>query len=148
MQVILLDRIRNLGNIGDTTNVRRGYARNFLIPQNKAILATKDNLLRFEKQRAELEKVASEKLEAAKKRAEKLTNIKLVIPVKVSEEGKLFGSVGLREIGIALNKLGTDVEKSEISLPNGPIRQTGEHDIILLLHSDVTLPLKVTIVAE
>ena len=148
MQVILLEKIRNVGNIGDQVNVKPGYGRNYLVPQNKAIFATKNNLIQFEKQRAEFEQTAATKLQEAKDRAEKLSSVKFVIPVKVSEEGKLFGSIGLREISNAFLKLGFEIHRNEISLPQGPIRQTGEHDVILLLHSDVTLPIKVTVVPE
>jgi large subunit ribosomal protein L9 len=148
MQIILLDKIRNLGTIGEQVNVKRGYARNYLIPKNKAVLATEKNLIELESRRAELEKAALEALEIADKRAKNLANVDVTIPVKVSEEGRLFGSIGMREILIALRKFDEKLDKNEISLPEGPLKQLGEHEINLLLHSDVTLPIKIKVVAE
>lgn len=148
MQVILLEKVRNLGNIGDQVNVKAGYGRNYLIPTEKATQATKANLIEFESRRADLEKSAADKLKEAQQRAAKLADLNVVISVKVSEEGKLFGSVGLREITNALKKLGHEIHKNELSLPQGPIRQIGEHEVSLLLHSDVTLPITIKVVAE
>lgn len=148
MQVILLEKIRNLGNIGDQVKVRAGYARNFLIPKNKASAATKENLAEFEKQRAELEANALAILKAAQERAAKLAKLELQITVKVSEEGRLFGSVGMREIIAALKKLGHEIQRSELSMPHGALHEVGEHEVYLLLHSDVTVPVKVKVVAE
>lgn len=148
MQVILLENVRNLGSIGDQVNVKAGYGRNYLIPTQKASPATKANLIEFEARRKDLEKAAADKLQDAKQRAAKFADLNIVISVKVSEEGKLFGSVGLREITNALKQLGHEIHKNELSLPQGPIRQIGEHEVLLLLHSDVTLPLKIKVTAE
>ena len=148
MQVILLEKVRNLGGIGEQVNVRAGYARNYLIPKEKAALVTKVNLAQFEQRRADLEKASAEKLQHAKERAALFANLEVIIPVKVSEEGKLFGSVGLREIMHALEKIGHTANRNEISLPNGSIRQIGEHEVTLLLHTDVTAPIKIKVVAE
>jgi large subunit ribosomal protein L9 len=148
MQVILLEKITNLGNLGEQVKVKAGYARNFLLPQGKALPATADNLVKFEKVRAEFEKKAQDILTKAQTRAEALAKLAITIPVNVSEEGKLFGSVNVREIAEALQKAGAEVSKSEINLPEGPIRQIGEYDVSIKLHSDVTVKIKVKIVAE
>lgn len=148
MEVILLEKIRNLGGIGDKVKVKAGYARNFLFPQEKATLATAANVAKLESARAGLEKAAAEAFNQAEERARALNNLSVVIPAKVSEEGKLFGSVATREIILALKKLGFEVSKSEISLPQGPIHQIGEYDISLLLHTDVTVTIKLKIVAD
>ncbi|MFA6409132.1 MAG: 50S ribosomal protein L9 [Gammaproteobacteria bacterium] len=148
MQVILLEKVRNLGNIGDQVKVKRGYARNFLTPQSKAIQATKENLALFEARRLEIEKAAEEAFKAAEKRATTFKDLALTIAVKISEEGKLFGSVGMKEIIEALKKQGHEIARSELSLPNGPIRQIGEHEVTLILHPDVTVPLKIILIEE
>ena len=148
MEVILKEKIRNLGGIGDKVRVKSGYARNFLFPQEKAILATAENVAKLEAARADLEKTAAEGLHKATERAKALDKLEVVIPAKVSEEGKLFGSIAIREIVIALKKMGFEVTKSEVSLPQGAIHQIGEYDITLLLHTDVTATIKVKIVAE
>jgi large subunit ribosomal protein L9 len=146
MEVILLEKIRNLGNIGDQVKVKTGYGRNFLIPEGKAVSATKANIEKFTKIRAELEQAAAVALEAAKERAAKLENLAVTISAKATEEGKLFGSIGTSMIVEAIKDAGFEVKKSEINLPNGPIRQTGEHVVHLLLHSDVTAIVKLNVV--
>ena len=148
MKVILLEKIRNLGNLGDTVNVKAGFGRNYLIPYGKALPATKENLEQFESRRAELEKVANEVLVAAKERASKLENITLTIAAHAMDEGKLFGSVGVREIVEALEKQGHTVEKREVDLPAGAIHEVGEYEAEILLHSDVKVPVKVVVEAE
>ncbi len=148
MEVILLDRIRNLGNLGDKVNVRPGYGRNFLIPQGKAIPATGENLHVFEERRAELEQKAAESLTLAKEKAEKLADLNIVITARAADEGKLYGSVGTAEIAHAISQGVLEIEKSEINLPTGVIREVGEYDIDVNLHSDVTITIKVTVEAE
>lgn len=146
MNIILLEKIRNLGNIGDQVKVKRGYWRNYLLPQSKAIMATQENLSKLTKMRAELETKANAVLQAAKDRASKLTNLILTIPVKTSEEGKLFGSVNIREIAQAAEKQGVELNKKEISLPQGPIHQIGDYDVHVHLHSDVNTLIKVKVI--
>jgi len=146
MEIILLEKIRNLGGIGDRVNVKTGYGRNFLIPQGKAISATKANLEKIAQMRAELEKVANEALEKATVRAKQLANFAVTIPAKATEEGKLFGSIGVSVIANAIKNAGFDVKRSEITLPQGPIRQLGEFDVVLLLHSDVSINVKIKVV--
>lgn len=148
MEVILLEKVRNLGDIGDQVKIRPGFGRNFLIPQGKAVSATKTNVEKFAKMRAELLAKAEAVLKSAKERAEKLANLEVTIPAKVSDEGKLFGSIGVGTIAHAFNEKNADVKKSEINLPQGPIRQIGEHDITLSLHTDVIVTVKVKVVPE
>lgn len=148
MEVILLEKVRNLGGIGEKVSVKAGHARNYLIPYGKAAAATKANLAKFEGMRAELEKNAAAALELAKERATKLETLTTItIPVKATEEGKLFGSVSTGIIAQALETAGFTVEKSEISMPLGSIRQLGEYEVTLLLHTDITVKIKVIIVA-
>jgi large subunit ribosomal protein L9 len=148
MEIILLQKVANLGNIGDRVKVKAGYGRNFLLPQGKATLATADNIAKFEVRRSELEQAAGEELGKAQARATKLQGFKLSLTAKAGGEGKLFGSVGTSDIAEATRKAGFDVERSEVRLPNGPIRQAGEHVVQLHLHTDVTVDLPVTVVAE
>lgn len=148
MDVILLQKVANLGNIGDRVKVRSGYGRNFLLPQGKATLATADNVARFEARRAELEKAAREHLVSANERAEALKDFKLTIQAKAGTEGKLFGSIGTADIAEECQKAGFNVERSEVRMPNGPLRTVGEHVVNLHLHADVDVHLPVTIVAE
>lgn len=148
MQVILLEKVRNLGSVGDKVNVKPGFGRNFLIPNGKAVFATEANIAKFEARRAELEAAAAEKLGQAKARAEKFQDMKIVIQARAAEEGKLFGSIGIREIAKALADKGQKVEKSEIVLSEGTIRKTGEYPITLQLHSDVAVTVIVNIVPE
>lgn len=148
MEIILLEKVHKLGNIGDKVNVRAGYGRNFLIPEEKAVPATRDNLIKFEERRAELEKIAAENLKLAQKRADAISKLGIKILSKSGEEGKLYGSIGTRDIADAITAAGEKVSKSEVRLPYGAIRQTGEHEITLHLHSDIALTIKVNIVAE
>jgi large subunit ribosomal protein L9 len=148
MDVILLQKVANLGNIGDRVKVRSGYGRNFLLPQGKATLATPDNVARFEARRDELEKAAREHLTSAQERAVALKDFKLVITAKSGTEGKLFGSIGTSDIAEALGKQGFKVERSEVRMPNGPLRMVGDHSVGLHLHADIDVPLAVSIVAE
>ena len=148
MDVILLEKVANLGGIGDRVKVKPGYARNFLLPQGKATMATAENVARFEARRAELERKAQEDLHAAQQRAAALQDFKLRITTKAGSEGKLFGSVGTADIAEAVTAGGFEVERSEVRLPSGPIRAVGEHVVILHLHTDVDVSLPVTIVAE
>ncbi|AKV97272.1 50S ribosomal protein L9 [Marinobacter sp. CP1] len=148
MEVILLEKVANLGSLGDKVKVKAGYGRNFLLPYGKAVPATEANLKAFEERRAELEKAAAEKLSAAQARAEALEGAAFTISSKAGEEGKLFGSIGVRDIADAITAGGTEVEKSEVRLPEGPIRVTGEYEIELQLHSDVEVNVKLAVVAE
>ena len=148
MELILLQKVANLGNIGDRVKVKSGYGRNFLLPQGRATLATADNIAKFEARRAELEKAAQDELKSAQTRASKLEGVKLSINAKAGGEGKLFGSIGTSDITEALNKAGHKIERAEVRLPQGPIRQAGEHVVHLHLHTDVTVELPVIIVPE
>ncbi|MFM2322036.1 MAG: ribosomal protein [Pseudomonadota bacterium] len=147
-QVILLEKIHSLGDLGQQVTVRNGYARNYLIPHAKAVAANKDTIAEFEIKRAELEKLAQEKLQAAQTRASALAELVLTIPVKSAEEGRLYGSIGIPELVRAADEAGVTLEKSEIRLPNGPLRQLGEHEVAVQFHSDVVATLKINIVAE
>jgi large subunit ribosomal protein L9 len=148
MDVILLTKVANLGNIGDRVKVKSGYGRNFLLPSGKATLATPANVARFEARRAELEKVAREQLVDAESRSAALKDFTLRITAKAGNEGKLFGSIGTTDIAEACSSQGHKVARSEVRLPNGPIRMVGDHQIVLHLHTDVDVPLQVSVVAE
>jgi large subunit ribosomal protein L9 len=148
MEVILLQKVANLGNIGDKVKVKSGYGRNFLLPQGKATLASADNVAKFEARRAELEKTARDELSVAQARAAKLEGFKLTIAARAGGEGKLFGSVGTSDITEGVQRAGHKIERSEVRLPHGPIRQAGEHIVHVHLHSDVTVDLPVVVVAE
>jgi large subunit ribosomal protein L9 len=149
MEVILLEKIGKLGNIGDLANVKSGYGRNYLIPQGKALFATKANLEEFETRRADLEAAAANKMEKAQMRADKLAEIASVtIAANAGDEGKLFGSVGTREIEEAVNSAGGDISKSEINMPEGAIRNVGEFSVEIQLHTDVTQAITVVVEAE
>ncbi len=148
MNVILLDKIENLGNLGDKVTVRAGYARNFLIPGGKAKYATVQNIAEFEERRAELEKAAAETFTAAEKRREQLAGIEVTIEANVGTEGKLFGSIGPAEIADAVTAAGVALEKREIRMPEGALRHTGEFDIDVHLHIDVDTSVKVVVVGE
>lgn len=138
MQVILLDKIAQLGNLGDQINVKSGYARNFLIPQGKAVMATKANVEMFAARRAELEAKVAEQLAAAQTRADKVNALEaVVIEATAGDEGKLFGSIGTRDIADAVTAAGVEIVKSEVRLPEGVLRNTGEFDIQIQLHSEV-----------
>ncbi len=148
MDIILLQRIKNLGKLGDKVSVKAGYGRNFLIPQGKAVAATEANTAAFEARRAELEREEAEVLAAAQARAEKLNEVNIVITAKAGDEGKLFGSIGTRDIADALTNAGLAVDRTEVRLPNGALRHTGEFNVAIQLHHDVTAEVLVTIVSE
>ena len=149
MEVILLEKMRHLGAIGDKVKVRGGFARNYLIPQGKAVYATKENIVRFEERRSELEKLAQERLQQTIARQTALQTLPVItISAKASDEGKLFGSVGTRDIAEAAKKAGTDIEKREVRLPDGPLRSLGTYDIIIELEGDLTAVIKVNVVSE
>jgi len=148
MDVILLQKVANLGNIGDRVKVRSGFGRNYLLPQGKATLATPDNIARFEARRAELERAAREQASSAEERAAALKDFKLTIHAKAGTEGKLFGSIGTSDVAEACTRAGFKVERSEVRLPSGPLRTLGEHTVSLHLHADIDVPLQVAIVAE
>lgn len=148
MEVILMDKVVNLGNLGDVVKVKDGYARNYLIPQKLAKRATKANLEEFAQRKAELERVAAEKLAAAKARAEKLTDYVLVVAQKAGVDGRLFGSVNNIDIAEALKANGFEVSKAEVRLPGGPIKMIGEFEVTLVLHTDVAVTIKVNVVPE
>jgi large subunit ribosomal protein L9 len=148
MEVILLQKVANLGNIGDKVKVKPGYGRNFLLPQGKAALATSANLARFEERRAELEKLAEDELASAKLRSGQLENFRLQLKAKAGGEGKIFGSIGTADIAEALQAAGIRIERSEVRLYSGPIRVLGEHHVKLHLHSDVIVDLPVDVVGE
>ena len=148
MNVILLERVNNLGDLGDEVDVKPGYARNFLIPQGKAVQANKNNRAVFEERRAELERAANEKLAEAQDRAAKLNEYVLTMVVKTGEEGRLYGSVGTQDIANALTAEGNEVARAEVRMPEGAIRVAGEYDISLHLHSDVDVDVKVNVVPE
>ena len=148
MDVILLQKVANLGNIGDRVKVRSGFGRNFLLPEGKATLATPDNIARFEARRAGLEKLAREQLSSAEERAAAMNDFKLQITAKAGTEGKLFGSIGTADIAEACTRAGFKVERSEVRLPQGPLRMVGEHAVSLHLHADIDVQVAVSIVAE
>jgi large subunit ribosomal protein L9 len=148
MEVILLEKIENLGNLGDRVNVKPGFGRNYLLPQGKAAPATAENIAEFEARRAELEKAAAEALALAESRRDSLADMVVTISAKAGEEGKLFGSVGTSDIADAINAAGVEVERNEIRLPEGAFRQTGEYDVELHLHTDVNVTVKLVIEAE
>ncbi|MGD9597753.1 MAG: 50S ribosomal protein L9 [Steroidobacteraceae bacterium] len=148
MEVILLQKVANLGTIGDRVKVKSGYGRNYLLPHGKATLATPANVAKFEARRTELERVAREQFGDAELRAKALVEFKLLITAKAGSEGKLFGSVGTADIAEAATKAGHKVARSEVRLPNGPLRVVGDHEVSLHLHTDVNVPLLISIVAE
>ena len=149
MEVILLDNVGSLGGLGDRVDVKPGYGRNFLIPQGKAVPATPENVEKFEARRAELEAAAAATLEAAQKRAEGIQALdQLQIAATAGEEGKLFGSIGTRDIAEALTAAGCETDKSEVRLPDGAIRELGEYEIMIQLHAEVATTANIAIVAE
>lgn len=148
MEVILLEKIQKLGELGEQVRVKPGYGRNFLIPQGKAVPATADNVAKFEARREELEKAQAEALMAARSREEKLAEMVVTIRKKAGAEGKLFGSVGTADITEAVSATGVELNKHEVILAEGPLRQLGEHEVSLHLHADVNIPLKVLVEAE
>ncbi len=148
MQVILMEKIGRLGNLGDKVNVKPGYGRNFLIPYGKAVAATKDNVAEFERRRAELEAAAAENRAGAEARAARLVDLVVTIAANAGDEGKLFGSIGTRDIADAITAAGVEVNKSEVRLPNGVIREIGEFDIDIQVHSDVMQAIKLKVISE
>lgn len=148
MQIILLEKVVNLGNLGDIVKVKDGFARNFLIPQRKARRATEANKAEFAAKRAELEKGAAEKLAAAQAVGEKLNGSSLSINAKAGVDGRLFGSVTNFDLAEALNKQGYKVEKAQVRLPNGPLKTTGEHAVAVALHTDVVADITVVVIGE
>jgi large subunit ribosomal protein L9 len=148
MEVILLEKLPNLGALGDVVKVKAGFARNFLIPQGKARRATPENLAQFEVRRSELEKLESEALLQAQERGTKLDGLTLQITRKAGVDGKLFGSVTNADISEALAAAGHEVPKAVVRMPEGPLKQIGEHDITLALHTDVTAHIKVSVLGE
>ncbi len=148
MEVILLENVAKLGVLGDRVTVKSGYGRNFLVPQQKAVPATEANVEIFESRKAQLQELADEKLSAAKERGEQLEALSISITSKAGEEGKLFGSITVRDIAQAVNSRGVTIEKSEVRLPGGPLRELGEYEITVHLHSEVEVVLNVTVIAE
>ena len=149
MDVILLENISNLGGLGDRVAVKAGFGRNFLIPQGKAVPATEDNIAQFEARRSELEAAAATALSAAEARAASINELGLIsIEANVGEEGKLFGSVGTRDIAAAITAAGCDVDKSEVRLPEGALREVGEYDIAVQVHGDVTAMVALAVIPE
>lgn len=148
MNVILLEKMGKLGNIGDQVSVKSGFGRNFLIPQGKAIPATAANIADFEARRAELEAAAAEKKTAAEARAAQLVELTVTIGANAGDEGKLFGSLGARDLALAITAAGVEVTKAEVKLPEGPLREVGEYDIDVQLHAEVVQAVKVLVVAE
>jgi large subunit ribosomal protein L9 len=148
MEVILLEKVGKLGALGDRVTVKGGYARNFLLPQGRAVLANEANIAEFETRRAELEKAAQEQLDAATARAESLNGKTVAITAKAGDEGKLFGSIGTRDIAEAAEAAGLTLDKSEVRLPEGPLRTTGEHEVQCQVHSEVFATITVAITGE
>jgi large subunit ribosomal protein L9 len=148
MEVILLEKIANLGNLGDKVTIKSGYGRNYLVPQGKAVAATAKKIAEFEARRAELEKAAAEKLSAAQKLGNELSKLQIIITHKAGDEGRLFGSVGTHNIAEAITEAGIAVEKQQIRLPHGAIRHIGDYPIDISVHSDVIVTLSVKIAAE
>ena len=148
MELILIQKVKNLGNLGDKVRVKPGYGRNFLVPQGKAVSANATNLAEFEKRRAEYEAKANQQLSAADARKAQLEGASITIKANASPEGKLFGSVGPREIADAFTAAGTAIEKSEVVMGDGPLRHIGEFEVQIHLHADVNTTVKVVVVAD
>lgn len=148
MEVILLEKVGKLGTVGDKVDVKAGFGRNFLLPQGKAVSATEESLKDFEARRAELEKAAANKKESAEIRARELEELTVTIAAKAGDEGKLFGSIGARDIAEAITAMGVEVTKVEVKLPEGTLRETGEFEIDVQLYVDVVQTVKLQIVAE
>jgi large subunit ribosomal protein L9 len=148
MNVILLDKVENLGDIGDLVTVKPGFGRNYLLPTGRATLATRENIAEFEARRAELEKAAAVEGKEAQARADLIRGMDLVIPANVGPEGKLFGSVGPVDISMAFEKVGVEVARSEVRMPDGPLHEPGEFTVGIHLHSDVNVDITVRIVPE
>ncbi|OBS08730.1 50S ribosomal protein L9 [Acidihalobacter prosperus] len=148
MEIILLDKVENLGGLGDKVKVKSGYARNFLIPTGKAKYATPANIAEFEARRAELEKIAAEAKAAAEARRAKIEGMEITLTALAGAEGKLFGSIGTQDIAEAVSAAGVEIERKEVRLPEGALRQVGEYEVELHLHSDVNVAIKVVINGE
>lgn len=148
MEIILLENVAKLGELGDKVSVKAGYGRNYLIPQQKAVPATAGNVEAFEARKTDLMQQANEKLELAQARAEKIDALKISLTSKAGEEGKLFGSITVRDIAEAATSRGVEIEKSEVRLPEGPLRELGEYEVNVHLHSEVNAILKVVVIAE
>ena len=148
MNVILLDKVENLGAVGDLVTVKSGYGRNYLIPSGKAALATPENIKEIELRRDELEKQAAQELSNAKSRAELIKGMELIIPANVTSEGKLYGSVGPVDITNGFEKVGVEISKSEIRMPDGPIQEMGEFNIDVHLHADIDVEIKIIVVPD
>jgi large subunit ribosomal protein L9 len=148
MQVILLDKVKNLGNLGDIVDVKSGYGRNYLIPEKKAVFATEENRVVFEGRRAEFEKKAKQAFAKAEQRASALNDVTLMIEVQSTDEGKLYGSIGVSEVIEALALRSIEVDKREVMMPEGPLQSLGEYSLALQLHSEVTANLQVEVVSK
>lgn len=148
MEIILLENVAKLGELGDKVSVKAGYGRNYLIPQQKAVPATAGNVEAFEARKTDLMQQANEKLELAQARAEKIDALKISLTSKAGEEGKLFGSITVRDIAEAATSRGVEIEKSEVRLPEGPLRELGEYEVNVHLHSEVNAILKIAVIAE
>jgi large subunit ribosomal protein L9 len=148
MEIILLEKIRNLGDLGEQVSVKPGYGRNYLIPNGKAVSATAENKEIFEGRRAELEKAASDTLTQANGRAKGMEDLVIEITQRASEEGKLFGSVGIHEIVEAAASKDIELDKAEVNMPTGPIKTTGEYEVEIALHPEVSVTIKVAVLAE
>jgi large subunit ribosomal protein L9 len=148
MEVILLEKVVNLGDLGDQVSVKPGYGRNFLISQKKAVPATRENVAQFEVRRAELEQIEQAKLAEAELRAAKVNALALTLTAKAGEEGKLFGSITIRDVVEAVETAGVAIDKSEVLMPDGPLRALGDHEVEVQLHAGVIARVKLTIIAE
>ena len=148
MDLILLEKVQNLGDLGDLVKVKAGFGRNYLVPQGKAAPATKDNLEKFEARRAELEAAAQDRLGKAHARQTGLTEVAVEISANASDEGNLYGSIGPREIATAVSALGHEITKSEVIMGEGPLRTVGEFDVVVQLHTDVEITVKVVVIPE
>lgn len=148
MELILLEKVQNLGNLGDKVKVKPGYGRNYLVPNGKAVPATPENIADFETRRGELEKAALQRLSTAEERRAALEGFEITLVANASDEGKLYGSIGPREIATAISDKGIAVEKAEVIMGEGPIRFTGEHAVVVHLHADVETEIKVIVNAE
>ncbi|MDY6942724.1 MAG: 50S ribosomal protein L9 [Pseudomonadota bacterium] len=148
MEIILLQKVENLGGLGDKVKVSAGHARNLLIPKGMAVPATPERIKEFEAKRAELEKIAAQNLAEAQKRESELEGLEITITAKSAGAGKLYGSIGTVDVAEAIAQSGRTIERREVRLPEGPIREAGEYDVILHLHTDVDVPIKVIVVAE
>ncbi|HYW92706.1 MAG TPA: 50S ribosomal protein L9 [Gammaproteobacteria bacterium] len=148
MEIILLEKVENLGNLGDRVRVKNGYGRNFLLPQRKAVRATPENIREFEARREELEKAAADALTRARGRTSSLEGLEVTITARTAGEGRLYGSVGPVDVADAIAAAGVEVEKKEVRMPQGPIRQVGEYEVEVHLHTDVDVPVRVVVVGE